>query len=330
MRAREVISSAAKKNRGLVRAPSSLLRISIIGMILILFLNKIISSPNLGQNFLEQSSKRFTQREEGLFLKPLPLVEEPSILVISQGNTLQAVSPLHHPRQQVLGVMTPIEPVEEREIISYTVQTGDTLSGIASRFGISQNTIIWANNLNRTAIRPGQELIILPISGLFHLVEREDSIEKIANRYQAEVEEILAFNEINKNELREGDIIIIPGGKKRRPVPAANHVSPPMVSSRSASLQPSSSWLIPPTSGIITQKTFDDMAVDIANRCGTPIFAVAAGVIQRTGYHSIAGRYIRVLHPNGVVSFYAHLSEISVSQGEPVSQGDLILSLIHI
>ena len=217
-------------------------------------------------------------------------------------------------------------PIEEKEIVSYTVQIGDSLSEIASRFGVSQNTIVWANDLNRTAIRPGQELIILPISGVFHLIEKGDSIKRIASQYQIEVEEILAFNNIDENEIRTGDIIIIPGGKIITPTPSPRSTSRSTSRSTPAN-QMSSSWLIPPTSGIITQKTFDDMAVDIANNCGTPIYAVADGVIQRTGYHSIAGKYIRVLHPNGVVTFYAHLSEILVSQGESVAQGDLIGSM---
>lgn len=114
------------------------------------------------------------------------------------------------------------DPEEEGGVKIYTVATGDTMSGIAQRHGITVNTILWANDIdNVDEIKPGDQIFILPIAGLSHVVKSGETIDSIASQYKADKDKIIAFNSLPANgEIREGDSIIIPDGKKDMPKPA--------------------------------------------------------------------------------------------------------------
>jgi len=89
------------------------------------------------------------------------------------------------------------------------------VSSIAFYFGISTNTILWANNLRENDyIRPGDKLVILPISGIQYKVKANDSVEAIAKKYYADADEIIAFNGIPADgTIKKGQDLIIPDGK---------------------------------------------------------------------------------------------------------------------
>jgi len=95
----------------------------------------------------------------------------------------------------------------------YIVRQGDTISEISESFGVSANTIRWANNLGKKNIKIGQQLIILPVTGVIHTVKKGDTVSKIAQTYNGDVEEILAYNLISENELVVGEDITVPGGE---------------------------------------------------------------------------------------------------------------------
>ncbi len=105
-------------------------------------------------------------------------------------------------------------------IVKYTVQEGDTPSSIATSFGISTYTVLWANNLKvGDYIRPGQVLEILPVSGVKHITKPGDTIDSIAKKYKADREEIIIFNDLPADgSLTEGKVLIIPNGKKEAPI----------------------------------------------------------------------------------------------------------------
>jgi surface antigen len=109
-----------------------------------------------------------------------------------------------------------------RDISSYAVQNGDTLSSIASKFNITTSTLKWANSLTDTdAIKPGQSLTILPVTGLFYVVKAGDTAESLAKTYQANEAQILSFNNAEVKGLAAGEKIIIPDGiKYEAPAPA--------------------------------------------------------------------------------------------------------------
>ncbi|TXI34599.1 MAG: LysM peptidoglycan-binding domain-containing protein [Candidatus Moraniibacteriota bacterium] len=115
------------------------------------------------------------------------------------------------------------DPEEDGGVKIYTVATGDTVSGIAAKNGITVNTILWANDLdNVDQIKPGDQIFILPVAGLSYKVEPNDTIDSIALKYKAEKDKIIAFNELPANgELTAGELIIIPDGRKEVPKPVA-------------------------------------------------------------------------------------------------------------
>ena len=266
---------------------------------------------------LTASLSSCSPKEQELFFKQTEenLPEAQQSLVINS-NTFKEAVPVMVFEGQSRGSMA--EPGENKEALEYTVEKGDTLSSIAEKFGISLETILWANDLNKNSkIAPGQKLIILPVSGLTHLVGKGETVSELAALYKTEASEIISFNELSdRAEVFAGDILIIPGGK----MPVKQSVA-------TYSVPLASNYFICPIPAPcnITQGLHWYNAIDFSNGgCGESVFAAAGGTVQRTGYHSVAGRYVRILHPNGVVTFYGHLSATLVSPGEKVSQGELI------
>ncbi len=116
------------------------------------------------------------------------------------------------------------DPEEDGGVKIYTVVSGDTVSGIAAKNGITVNTVLWANDLdNVDQIKPGDQIFILPVAGISYVVQSGDTLDAIATKYKAEKEKIVAFNGLPANgEVSVGDVIIIPDGRKEDAVrPAA-------------------------------------------------------------------------------------------------------------
>ncbi len=123
-------------------------------------------------------------------------------------------------------------------ITKYKVEAGDSPGSIAASFGISTYTLLWANNLKvGDIIKPEQELEILPISGVKHIVKKSDTIESIAVKYKADQDEIIMYNKLPALEdeaLVEGKVLIVPNGGKAAPVkpkPQARSAGSKVVSS---------------------------------------------------------------------------------------------------
>ncbi|MFZ2126178.1 MAG: LysM peptidoglycan-binding domain-containing protein [Candidatus Microsaccharimonas sp.] len=99
-----------------------------------------------------------------------------------------------------------------RNIASYTVQAGDTVDTLAAKFGISKDTIKWANNLTSDALTVGQSLQILPRTGIVYTVKSGDTIQSIAEKYKGDVSTITTYNDLEISGVTDGLKIIIPGG----------------------------------------------------------------------------------------------------------------------
>lgn len=114
------------------------------------------------------------------------------------------------------------DPEEDGGVIIYEVQEGDTIGSIAAANHISQNTILWANEIDDiNSIMPGDKIFILPINGLSHTVKNGDDIDSIAKEYKADKERIIALNSLPADgKLKEGQEIMIPDGQKEIPKPA--------------------------------------------------------------------------------------------------------------
>jgi len=215
-----------------------------------------------------------------------------------------------------------------REVVNYIVKQGDVPERIAVSFGINSDTLLWANGLkDGDIIRPGQELIVLPINGVRIKIASKDTVESLAKKYNGMPMEIIAFNNLSLDGvLKVGEYIIIPGGEmpalpkpKAQPVPSAPKYAQTTIPA---------GWLILPTSGRSWGRVHGSNGVDVAAACGTPIYAAAAGKIitsDGVGYNGGYGKYIKIQHSNGVVTLYAHSSKLLVSEGEQVAQGQLIM-----
>ncbi len=103
------------------------------------------------------------------------------------------------------------------EIITYEVQSWDSFSSIAARYGISVNTILWANNFdNKKTLKPWEKIKVPPVSWLVHTIASWDTLWAIARKYGVWENEILDQNNLMRGALlRRGDILMIPGAEKK-------------------------------------------------------------------------------------------------------------------
>ena len=99
-----------------------------------------------------------------------------------------------------------------RNIQTYTVQPGDTADTLASKFGITKDTIKWANNLTSDALTVGKDLQILPRSGVLYTAKEGDTIQSIADKYKADASVVTTYNDLEISGVKAGLQIIIPGG----------------------------------------------------------------------------------------------------------------------
>lgn len=227
------------------------------------------------------------------------------------------------------------------QISIYVVRKGDTLSTIAKMFGVSNNTILWANDLRGASdIHPGETLVILPVSGVEHVVAKGETLAGIVKKYNGNLQDVLDYNNLASGApLAVGDTIIIPDGVDG-PAP-----TPPSSSSSGSSGKGSSSpgterllpgyggpsligyFMRPIKNGIKTQGLHGFNAVDFGTPRGTAVMAAADGsviVARSSGYNGGYGQYIAIDHPNGTQTVYGHLSKVYVTPGQQVTQGQLI------
>ena len=220
------------------------------------------------------------------------------------------------------------EDYSESQISSYDVQEGDTLSFIASDFGVSVETIIWANNLNNiNSIKPGDELKIPPIDGVIHRVKNGDSLKSIAKKYGADEEKIIAFNALPKDGAIQIDAeLIVPGGRIIA-IPKATRSLTNSAIKRFAYLPDMGGYFMIPTTGRNWGRIHGRNGVDMANSCGTPIYASADGKIviaDAVGWNGGFGKFIKLVHANNTETIYAHASKLLATVGEVVQKGQRI------
>jgi len=231
----------------------------------------------------------------------------------------------------------PEKPSERTDTIVYTVEAGDTISRIANKFGISINTILWENDLRATSvIKPGNQLRILPTSGIAHTVTRGQTLGQIARLYDIDESKILETNGLsNPNQIAAGAKLIIPGGSQLASASPAQTVNRQVSTSlkqiitdkKSASVIPAGGRMVWPTAGYrITQYySWRHTGVDIANKIGTPIYAADSGVVTSVGYNRGGyGNQIIIDHGGGKQTRYAHLSSFDVKTGNRVTKGQYI------
>lgn len=224
------------------------------------------------------------------------------------------------------GTLADIEENQSMAISTYVVREGDTLGAIAKMFGVTTNTIAWANDISRGVIRPGQTLIILPISGVRHTIAKGDTIQTIAKKYKADVTEIAQYNHLTEHaKLAIGEIVLVPDGEIA--APPSNATGRPATLRGAGGPSYEGYYLRPVIGGRRSQGLHGYNGVDIASYLGAPVLSSAAGeviVARSSGWNGGYGNYIVVAHPNGSQTLYAHLSSLAVSAGKSVTRGEII------
>ena len=278
----------------------------------------------------------------------------PQTLVTAQSTEtpvaliLQSPAPTAPASEMMLAASAPATPIPTPPppvYIIYTVREGDTIDGLAARYGISATSIAW-NNLdleNADTLTVGQFLRVPMSDGIIYEIRMGDTLSDIAARFSVDVQALVGFggNHLaNADGIAENQIIFVPNGTLPPPPPPPTETpEPPAPSSRTSPAPapapaepaaPSSSGFVWPVYGPISSYfgPSHPLGIDIDqyNSPGAPIVAAASGVVTFAGGNSCCsyGLYVVINHQNGFETLYAHMASFAVSQGEYVNQGDVI------
>lgn len=233
------------------------------------------------------------------------------------------------------------------DVITYTVQSGDTLFGIAEGFNLKPETILWGNYFTLKddphLLRPGQVLTILPVDGTYHAVTAGNTVEQIAQFYGVPAQAILDWpgNQLDPQQpaLQTGTALVVPGGTRELQA----WVLPSLPRTARASARAASNFGQCPGgytgilgSGVFVwpaeartlsgyDYSFIHRGLDIRAGTGAPLFAADHGVVTYAGWNDWGyGNLVVIDHGNGWESVYAHLSQWNVACGQSVTQGEII------
>lgn len=279
---------------------------------------------------------------------------EPTVMVEGIEPSAQEVDSFGGvPRLAQVHTTIPSRP--RQEVIKYTVVEGDTIFGIAQNFGLEPQTVLWSNYYtlldNPHALKPGQELNILPVNGTYHEWQDGEGLNGVADYFHVTPEDIINYppNHLDAKtigdyahpNIQPGTWLVVPGGKRdfiswsaplgvTRENPASARVLGPGACEPVTGGAVGFGTFVWPAnnhklSGFDYSPNSNHWGIDIAGNEGEGVYATDAGVIVYAGWNNYGyGNMIMVDHGNNFQSLYAHLSGISVVCGQSVGQGDLI------
>ena len=260
--------------------------------------------------------------------------------VVAQEFPGRSVNPWEIPAPSaVLSLSTENEEMQtfvsdkiRNKVMEYTVQEGDTVSTIAEKFGVSQDTIRWQNDLkSKESIKIGQVLQILPVTGVVHKAQKGDTVYSIAKKYDSSPQAVVDFpyNTFTNDETFElaiGQTVVVPDGVKPAevlwsPLARVRQITP------NAGTVVASGSFVWPTGGTISQNfSWYHPGIDIANKAVPDVLAADSGTVDIAGWPDGQGYGNRVLidHGNGYKTLYAHLQTVYVIAGQTVKRGNRI------
>ena len=296
-----------------------------------------------------------TQPEEAGGEDNAPVLSVPTVGAAGGGVSPQLVDDPFGgvPRLAQEHTIIPSRPRQEIEI--YTVLEGDTIFGIAEKFGLNPETILWGNYYtlldNAHSLKPGQELNILPVNGTYHEWQQGEGLNGVAKYYGVTPEDIINFpaNELDaasigdftNPNIQPGKWLVVPNGRRE-----FVSWSAPLGVTRE---NPASARVLgegacgPISGGAVGYGTFvwpankhylsgfdyspstNHWGIDIAGNEGEGVYATDAGVVVYAGWNDYGyGNMLMIDHGSGFQSLYAHMSAFNVGCGQSVGQGDVI------
>ncbi|HNT25436.1 MAG TPA: M23 family metallopeptidase [Anaerolineales bacterium] len=256
------------------------------------------------------------------------------------------------PRLALLHTTIPTRP--RTEVTTYTVEEGDTIFGIAEKFGLNPETVLWSNYYtladNPHSLRPGQELNILPLNGTYHRWSEGEGLNGVARGYNVTPEEIInwpanhldaeALGDWSHPNIEPGTMLVVPGGSREfitwsasritRDNPGVARVYGPGFCGTITDGAVGTGWFVWPAnnhflSGYDYSPSTNHRAVDVDGDMGDPIYAADNGVVVYSGWNDHGYGYMVVIdHGNGWQTLYAHMSAINAGCGASVYQGGVI------
>lgn len=256
------------------------------------------------------------------------------------------------PRLALMHTTIPTRP--RTEVITYIVQPGDTVFGIAEKFGLKPETILWGNYYvladNPHALTPGQELNIMPSDGVYHKWSAGEGLNGVAAGYNVKPEDIINFpgNHLNVETLGDwsnpniepGTFLFIPGGTRQfvtwsapritRDNPGvAKWIGPGACGTILDGYVGTGSFIWPSArhylSGYDYSPSTNHFGIDIDGDLGEPLWAADSGVVVYAGWNNFGyGNMVVIDHGNGWQTLYAHMEYIGVFCGQSVLQGGIL------
>jgi murein DD-endopeptidase MepM/ murein hydrolase activator NlpD len=271
----------------------------------------------------------------------VPTLPPPDVSMPALAMPAQAVEAL----ERELNPSTVIAYKPRREVVDYEVQMRDSIFGIANKFKLKPETILWANydvlNDNPDMIELGATLKIPPVDGVYHQWEEGDTLEKVANEYEVDPEAILLYSpnrlDFTNPVIEEGQYVMVPGGRREfrswviPTIPRGASGTTSVLGSGGCSTTDGAygtgSFIYPTREHRISGNDYWDghLAIDLAVGIGDPIVAADSGLVVYAGWASGGyGNVVVIDHGNGYQTLYAHNSSVAVSCGQSVNQGNVI------
>jgi murein DD-endopeptidase MepM/ murein hydrolase activator NlpD len=220
----------------------------------------------------------------------------------------------------------------------YNVRNGDTLTAVASRFGVSMMTLWWANHLTvKDTLKAGESLVIPPVNGLVVTVKDGDTLDALAATYKIASSAILDLNGLTDPNLVIGQVLVLPGAQgapipSLAPAPTPKPVSHPSTGGGGGTIRPpiytGGAWAWPVVGGnnyISQYFHYGHYAIDIAAQYGTPIVSPLAGTVVFAGWNNNGGGYeVWVSNGGGIYTAHNHMSAVNVTVGQSVGRGQFV------